>query len=78
MNEPTIDYWMIALLRKATNMLMVKETSKYSNYTEYIRIAIEERNQWNPIGQLQVIQDRLNELQLFYDSEIKESLEARR
>ena len=75
--EPKIDYWMVALLRKSVNTQMQKETSKYSNNTEYIAKAIKDRNEWNSIGQLQVILDRLNDLQLFYDNQIKEGLKER-
>jgi len=75
--EPKIDYWMVELLRKSVNTQMQKETSKYSGQPEYIMKAIEERNEWNPIGQLQVIQDRLNDLQLFYDNEIKEEMKKK-
>lgn len=76
-DKPEIDYWMVALLRKSVNTQMQKETSKYSSNPEYIEKAINDRNEWNPIGQLQVIQDRLNELQLFYDNQIKEWLKKK-
>lgn len=70
--QPKIDYWMVALLRKSVDTQMVKVSSKYP--PEQIAEAIEKRNEYNPLGQLQVIQDRLNDLQLFYDNEIKEGL----
>lgn len=73
-NEPRIDYWMLPLIRKSVNTQMKKETSKYSGNTEYIRLSIEKRNEYNPIGQLQVILDKLNDIQMFRDNRIKEAL----
>jgi len=59
--EPKIDYWMLSLLRKAIDTQMRKVSSKYPS--KDIEAAIETRNECNPLGQLQVIHDRLNELQ---------------
>ena len=72
-NTPKLDYWMMGLLIKAVDIQMRKVSSKYPR--DYIESAIEDRNQWNPLGQLQVIKDRLNEIQLHYDEEIKEGLD---
>ena len=73
--EPKLDYWMIPLLKKSINTQMQKETSKHSSHPEYIQKAINDKNEWNPIGQLEIIRIRLNNLQLFYDNEIKRGLE---
>ena len=71
-DRPRLDYWMLSLLRRATMDRLQKLTIKLDE--PYVREQIERRNQFNPIGQLQVIADRLNEIQEFDSRTIQEAL----
>ena len=41
---------------------------------EDLQYYLNQRNEFIPLGQLQRITDRLNEIHLFYDNQIKEEL----
>ena len=70
--EPKLDYWMISILRKGLKLERARLTSRYNE--AYVRAKLKEKNEFNPIGQTQVILDRLNEIQVYYDEEVKKGL----
>jgi hypothetical protein len=71
--EPKIDCWMIPLLKASVKMNLTKANSVWG--IKYVNEQRVRKNKYNPIGQLQIIMDRLNELQEFYDNQIKEGLD---
>ena len=74
--EPGLDYWMVPVLREAISRQMMKATKGYN--AKYIEREIRKKNPWNPIGQLQIISEKLNDIQLFKDEMIKRGLEIHR
>lgn len=74
--EPTLDYWMLSILQEAVKELTTKRTRGRNE--EYIREQVEKKNEWNPIGQLEKIKERLTEMQTYFDGQIKSALDEAR
>ncbi|MHA2380101.1 MAG: hypothetical protein ACXADS_12575 [Candidatus Thorarchaeota archaeon] len=72
---PTFDYWMIGILKECTKTEIKRAGSGFP--AKYIVAALEKRNKHNDLGQLQLILDRLDEIQQYYDNEIQEALGKR-
>jgi len=68
-NTPKLDYWMLEILKKA----MTKWASaKNPLLGENIRGT--NAFKFTELGQFELIRERLNEIQVSYDEEIKEGL----
>lgn len=72
-NTPKLDYWMVEILKASARTEIKRVASGY--LPVYVQVMLEKRNQYDELGQLQLILDRLQEIQTHYDEEIKEGLD---
>lgn len=71
---PKLDYWMIEIIDGIMNLALSKLASAYNHRPDIIRKVMNGRNRHEPLGQIQLIKDRLQEIRDFYDEQIKSGL----
>lgn len=67
--QPELDYWMLGILDECAKTEIKRLSSRWS--AKYVKNQLEARNKWTPLGQLQVIRDRLNEMRVHTDKKVK-------
>ena len=66
---PKLDCWMVGILEECAKTEIKRASAAYP--VDYVKIARENRNKFDVLGQLQLIMDRLNEIRTHYDEEIE-------
>lgn len=70
--QPKLDYWMLGIIEESVKTEIKRVGSRFG--AAYVRGQLGCRNKWTNLGQLQLILDRMNEMRIHYDNEIKGAL----